>query len=78
MDCNLRGIFRVLAKSGLSSIEPSTRQYIYIYTLPETNIFAPEMDGWNTFSFPFGAKGLFAGVNSLLVSGSVPSICARV
>ena len=24
-------------------------------TLPETNIFAPEfMDGWNTFSFPFG------------------------
>ena len=21
-----------------------------------------KMDGWNTFSFPFGAKGLFAGV----------------
>ena len=29
------------------------------------------MDGWNTFSFPFGAKGLFSGANLLLVSGSV-------
>ena len=29
------------------------------------------MDGWNTFSFPFGAKGLFSGVNLLLVSGRV-------
>ena len=28
-----------------------------------------KMDGWNTFSFPFGAKGLFLG--AILVSGSV-------
>ena len=39
-------------------------------TLPETNIFAPE-NGWLEYdrSFPFGALGLFSGVNSLLVSG---------
>ena len=27
-----------------------------------------KMDGWNTFSFPFGAKGLFSGAK-MLVSG---------
>ncbi len=31
------------------------------------------VDGWNTFSFPFGAlNGLFSGANLLLVSGSFP------
>ena len=24
-----------------------------------------KMDGWNTFSFPFGEKGLFSGANLL-------------
>ena len=31
----------------------------------------PKMDGWNTFSFPFRAKGLFSGANLLLVLGRV-------
>ena len=30
-------------------------------TLPETNSSHLKMDGWNTFSFPYGAKGLFSG-----------------
>ena len=31
-----------------------------------------KMDGWNTFSFPFGAfNGLFSGANLLLVLGRV-------
>ena len=28
-----------------------------------------KMDGWNTRTFPFGAKGLFSGAKMLLVSG---------
>ena len=31
--------------------ELSTKKHI---TLPETNSSHPKMDGWNTFSFPFG------------------------
>ena len=43
------------------------------FIFPETNInIAPEfMDGWNTFSFPFWAFGLFSGANLLLVLGRV-------
>ena len=40
-------------------------------TLPETHIFAPEvLDGWKTFSFPFGGPVYFFGCE-LLVSGRV-------
>ena len=28
-------------------------------TLPETNSSHLKMDGWNTFSFPFGARPIF-------------------
>ncbi len=40
------------------------------YTLPETNSSHLKMDGWNTFSFPFGAlNGPFSG--DTLVLGKV-------
>ena len=29
-----------------------------------------KVDGWNTFSFPFGARPIFSGFHSLFVSGS--------
>ena len=38
-------------------------------TLPETNSSHLKMNGWNTFSFPFGARPIFRG--KPLVSGSV-------
>ena len=31
------------------------------YTLPETNSSHLKMDGWNTFSFPFGARPIVRG-----------------
>ena len=34
----------------------------WVFTLPETNIFAPE-NGWLEDEIPFGAKGLFSGAN---------------
>ena len=38
---------------------------LFFKTLPETNI-SPEMDGWDTFSFPFGALlPIFRGANLL-------------
>ena len=39
--------------------------------LPKTNSSPLNMDGWNTFSFPFGARPIFRGYVDLLVSGSV-------
>ncbi len=41
-------------------------------TLPKTNSSPLKMDGWNTFSFPFGAQPIFR--DELLVSGRVSSI----
>ena len=41
-----------------------------ILTLPETNIFAPE-NGWLEYDPFLLGFGLFSGVNSLLVLGSV-------
>ena len=35
---------------------------VFYVTLPETNSLHPKMDGWNTFSFPFGIC-LFSGAN---------------
>ena len=42
-------------------------------TLPETNSSFLKVDGWNTFSFPFGVKGLFSGAN-LLFSGRLKNV----
>ena len=38
-------------------------------TLPETNSLFLKIDGWKTFSFPFGARPIFRG--KMLVSGRV-------
>ncbi len=46
---------------------------VYITILPSLKLTYPlKMNGWNTFSFPFGAlNGLFSGANLLLVLGRV-------
>ena len=47
------------------------------YTLPKTNSSHLEMDGWNTFSFPFGAfRPIFRG-KLLFVLGSVVKVTRR-
>ena len=42
---------------------------------PLDNSLHLKMDGWNTFSFPFGFRPIFRG--ELLVSGSVEFLFSR-
>ena len=44
------------------------------HTLPETNELHLKMDGWNTFSFPFGARPIFGGKMAVSFRVSVSSI----
>ena len=53
---------------GLGSWDHPSK-WVVRCTLPETNSSHLKMDGWKTFSFPFGARRNLAGI--MLVLGSV-------
>ena len=66
--CMIFSVTRAHFFNGICStwISHQTRSY----TLPETNIFAPE-NGWLEYDPFLLGPGLFSGVNLLLVSGRV-------
>ncbi len=67
-----RGIIETtkLVDFGLKTMTATTDS-AWLATLPETNMTSHlKMDGWSTFSFPFGDFAYFQ-VHLLLVSGSV-------